>query len=548
MRIQIKFLAAAGLAMTMPVQAQNVLDRADPTITRDSLPTKETPAPPPAISVEGAPDPTAGTRAGPSIVAGAIRVIGNEVVPTSAFAPVFGRFVGQSLDASGLRDLARAVADVARGRGLAFATASIQPQSMAGGLIEVTLDEGRIDAVRALGASNAAAERILDRLRGRRAITRSELERTLLAIGDIPGVRVKESRFVRQDGFGILLVTIVEDRANAFFQVDNRGSSEVGPIRSTLLANLRGVATAGDEIGLLAANTPNDPKEFAFFGARYALPVIATGGRLTFGGSYGRSNPGASLSAFDVVGKSVEAYLSYSHALIRRKAHSLWAGLELRGTGIDQDILGRPLRRDRLTTLAVSINGRGTIAGGTYSSELTVTAGLPVGDATREGDLLSSRDDGDARFVTAGFAADWDKRLSERLSLRLASAGQLASRPLLATAEIGAGGPTFGRAYDYSERTGDSGILGSAELRLDFQRGPRDLIERLQLYGFVDGGYVDNLRNGFGGGSLLSSGAGVRLGWKRIDLGFEMAVPLNADRFDSRDRTPRASVRAAMRF
>lgn len=546
MPFSIRHLAVTGLVLAAPALAQNVLDRADPTITRESLP-RPTDAPPPPITVEREAEPVRGSP-NAVIVASAIRITGNDVVPSAAFAPVIGRFVGQTLDAGGLRDLARAVAEVARARGLAFATASIQPQAMAGGLIEVALDEGQVDAVRILGAGNAAAERLLDRLRGRKAITQAELERTLLSIGDLPGIRVKESRFVRQDGFGILLVTIVQDRADAFFQIDNRGSREVGPIRSTLLANVRGVAVAGDEIGVIAANTPNDPGEFAFFGGRYTLPVAASGGRITFGGSYGRSNPGATLRRFDVVGESVEAYMSYSHTLLRRKLHSLWASGEVRGTAIDQDILGRPLRRDRLTTVTAALNGRGTIGGGSYTAELTLTGGLPVDRATRAGDPLSSREDGDARFATAGFAVDWEKRLNERISLRLASAGQIASRPLLATAEIGAGGPAFGRAYDYSERTGDNGILGSAELRFDFERGPRDLIDRLQFYAFVDGGYVDNLRGGFGGGELLSTGAGVRLGLKRVDLGLELAAPLNADRFDKGDRSPRMSARLAVRF
>ena len=61
----------------------------------------------------------------------------------------------------------------------------------------------------------------------------------------------------------------------------------------------------------------------------------------------------------------------------------------------------------------------------------------------------------DARFVAANYTLDWTRSLGKPFSLVLASAGQVASRPLLATMEFGLGGPMFGRGYDYAERTGE---------------------------------------------------------------------------------------------
>ena len=74
------------------------------------------------------------------------------------------------------------------------------------------------------------------------------------------------------------------------------------------------------------------------------------------------------------------------------------------------------------------------------------------------------------------------------------------------------------------------------------------IIERCQLYTFVDGGYVDNLRKGVGGGSLLSGGAGVRLGRGLLDGMFEVAIPINKDRFDTGSKRPRLSFRLSRSF
>jgi hemolysin activation/secretion protein len=86
------------------------------------------------------------------------------------------------------------------------------------------------------------------------------------------------------------------------------------------------------------------------------------------------------------------------------------------------------------------------------------------------------------------------------------------------------------------------------ELRYDAGRVIKGLIDRAQLYGFVDGGMVDNLGQGIGGGSLASTGGGARLGTGRFDWLVEVAVPLNADRFDTGDRNPRLSLRLARAF
>ena len=264
--------------------------------------------------------------------------------------------------------------------------------------------------------------------------------------------------------------------------------------------------------------------------------------------SYGRANPGASLKPLQVIGKSIDAALSYSTPWVRRSSHSLWASVELRGLRSKQTILARPLRSERLATLTVALNGDAKIGPGTLRGGIAAVAGLPLPGVTREGDLRASRIDGDSRYLVLGYDLDWTTQLTKRVSIVLASQAQVASRPLLATAEIGAGGPAFGRAYDYAERTGDNGILGSAEIRYDLSHVIPRVFSRVQLYGAIDGGYVGNLRAGAGGGTLLSTGAGIRLGRGTLDGMLELAFPMNKDRFDTANRHPRFTFRISQVF
>ena len=543
-------LAVMGLLIASSAAAQTRLNQVDPLIVERSLPKasdqiggSDAPIVAPPVTTRS------DARKGAPRIASSIVVNGSSDVARTIFTDVIVSYLGRDLSDSDLAQLAGAVASATRKAGFPFASAMIEPQGLSDGILRVTLDAGELSAVRVIGAINPYADRILTQaLVTGHSVRRGDLERAILLVGDVPGVTVKESRYIRQDGFGILLVTIAQKRASAYAQLDNRGSKEVGPLRSTLLGNIRDVLQPGDELGLIAAQTPFHPTEFFFVRGRYTAPIDSKGAIVSVSASYGRTNPGASLQPLHVIGESVDAAVSYSMPLFRSRMRSLWGSVEFRGLSSDQTLLGNPLRSDRLATFTAALLGKAKTGPSTVRGEIMIIGGLPLPGVTRESDVHKSRSDGDARFVTLGFDVQWTAPLAKRVSIVLASQGQLASRPLLATSQISVGGAAFGRGYDYAERTGDNGILGSGELHYDVSGFALRVIDRLQFYGSVDGGYVSNLRGGAGGGPLLSTGAGVRLGRGRFDAALELALPLNNDRFDTGNRQPRISFRISRVF
>jgi hemolysin activation/secretion protein len=542
--------AVGALLLAPNAGAQVGLNRADPSIVVKSLPRLPDPKVESDTVVVAEPAAAQNMHKGEvPRIASSVVVVGAPEISRAAFAEAIIPYVGRDLSGNDLAKLATAIADTARKAGFPFASAWVEPQNMADGILRVRLDAGTLSAVRVIGSNNALADRILTKsLVTGHAVRRVDLERAILLVGDIPGVRVKESRYIRQDGFGILLITIVQDRASLYAQVDNRGSKEVWPIRSTVLGSVRGVLQPGDELGLITALTPFQPSEFIFLRARYTTPVRSAGASLSVSGSYGRVHPGASLLPLRVIGESVDGSLNYAMPLKRSQKQSLWANIELRGLRSHQTLLGSELRNDRLVTLTGSITGNTGAGRNVLRGTIAVVTGLPLPGVTHQGDLHTSRSDGDARFVTVNYDMELISRLTSRLSVALTSQAQVASRPLLATAEIGVGGPVFGRGFDYAERTGDDGILGGAEMRVDLGSVIRHVIDRAQVYGAVDGGYVGNLRGGSGGGSLLSTAAGLRIGGGRLDGMLEVALPLNQDRFDTKNRQPRISFRVSRVF
>lgn len=166
--------------------------------------------------------------------------------------------------------------------------------------------------------------------------------------------------------------------------------------------------------------------------------------------------------------------------------------------------------------------------------------------ATRLGDPLASRSDGDGVFSKVQFWGDARFSLNDRIDLFFAMGGQLADRALLGSEELALGGAYRTRGYNFSEVLGDEGIYGLAELRYNVNTDNLPL-DRLTLYGFVDGGKVNDIGQNLGEGSLFSAGPGIRARAGFFDLELETGFPLGGSGERS-DDGPQVNVRAGVNF
>lgn len=540
-------LGLSAMSQGVAAAPQNRLDRADPAIIEQSLPdvpdkTKSAPETATADAEVGE------VALATNVMVGAVRVEGATALAPADFAPAIEPYIGQNLDPAGLRSLAGAVAGVARARGHIFATAWIPEQRLANGVLMVRIDEGRVDAVRIVGVDNLALERGLARLVTGATVRKSELERALLIAGDIHGIRIRDSRYLREGEQGVLVVRASEDRIVTRASIDNHGSDAIGPLRARAGFDLNRLFAPDDRLRIQGVVTPLDPREFKLVAAEYDKRLSSEGTEISLGGYYARSRPSGVLRESDTAGESHELSAGLSHPVARSRAASVWATTELAVRSVEQRQNRIVRRDDKLANLQVGLNGTAMIGESNLWGAVVATRGLAMFDSTRAGDPLASRRDGSARFTKVEAHVVVTRQFGEIISAQVAATAQIASRPLLASEEFGIGGPRFGRGYDYSERLGDEGFAGSAELRFDLGTIARP-VRHAQLYVFADGGVASNIGAGSGGGSLASAGAGARV-WTKGGLwgGIEAAVPLTGKRFDSGDRSPRLFVTLGASF
>ena len=495
--------------------------------------------------VNASPEASVGETGG-GIFVGAVNVDGAQDVPRAAFMPVIEQFVGKQADAGALQTMAKAVANVARTRGYIFASAMVPQQDVSSGTVTVRLDAGAVTAIRITGSKSERLRRTLNLIVGP-AVRKDVVERQLLLAGDIPGIEIVSTRYAREATGAVLIVEVHENRVSGSATLDNYGSSDLGPARLHLRFDLTGLLDGDDVLTAQAIVTPLQPKELGYAALRYAASIGTKGTQLGVAVAAGRTRPGDSFSAGRLTGESRYAAVFASRALVRSNHMSLWANAELAWLKVDQAWDGIAAQRDEIVTLTLSGTGSAKVAGGRLSGGLGVVQGLGLPGTNMANDTISSRYDGSARFTKAVFWLNYDRALSHGFNLRAAANGQIASVPLLAAQEIGVGGPGFGRGFDFSERFGDNGILGLIELQRKFEN-PIDGIDWVQLYGFADGGYVENLRGGFGDGALLSAGPGLRATFGKTEIGVEAAFPINTRRFDGDSKSPRINLTVGQNF
>ena len=480
------------------------------------------------------------------VMIGAVSVAGGDRLDARELSAAYEPYIGQEASSDSLRSLARSVADLARRQGYLFASAQVPAQAVRLGVVRVDLDLGAVDEVRIVGSENPRLRQILQGVVGP-APRREAVERRLLLAGDLPGVKIRNTRYERSSGRGVLIVETELRPISWEVSADSYGPETLGPWRAGAMVEADGLQRGAGALSLQALNSVDQPRELTWIGGRYVRTSADGATQSGVAISSGRARPGGALRRYDLESENLYAAVFASHALQRTRASSVWLNGEVAHVQAEQTVARAPLLEDAVTTATIGLSGSRALGAARLDGGLSVTRGLALSGDTRRGDPRASRSDGGGVFTRANAWTSFWTPVGQQYSLKLAALAQIASRALLASQEITLGGPMFGRAYDYAERFGDDGAMASIELRRHFGK-LAGLLRDAHVYGYADAGRVTNQSGGFGGGSLSSAGVGLRGQVGHAQVSAELAAPLGADRFASGDRSPRLNVGLRLKF
>lgn len=469
-------------------------------------------------------------------------VDGVTAYPLKDLAPLYADYLAREVTTDDLVKIAQAITDKYRADGYFLSRAIVPPQAP-GGHAHIRVYEGYIGDVEVSGDAAPALEALLSGLTERRPLRLTDLERRLTLAADLPGVqpRSRIEPFIDDPARHRLVVSAGLKRWTGSLYLDNRGTESVGPVQANARIARNSLAHAGDQLALSVLTVPDDPGEFVQGEVSYAasLPV---GSRLRGAFSASRSRQGATPLNNNVGTESQAASLRIAHPLARGRRESLWAAVVLDGRHVEQAFSNGAAYSDDLRVVRASLQADRGTGDSSLGGYVQVSRGLEILGATRRTGFDNSRFDADGSFWKVNAGASHYRDVGKRAGLYFAADGQWSPQPLLLSEEFAPGGLPYGRAYNYAEISGDSGIAGLAEFRYGF--APRNSpVSFFQTYAFVDAAKVWNERSAFGprSAALSSAGAGVRLTLRgRITVRVEAARPLTRPPFAAADKDWRA--------
>jgi hemolysin activation/secretion protein len=493
----------------------------------------------------------------PLFVLRGVLPVGVSAIPQDQIAKAYQTYLGKMVSQADLAAIASAVSEIYRSAGFHLSRAIVPPQDIRDGMVRIKVIEGSITDVtlEGEGAEKFGVRPFLDPVLAEHPSRIATLERQLLLINGLPGVRIADSALDEIGGptgrFRLILHLKVW-HVYTSFGIDNLGSSSVGPWQSYATGAFNSYLLPGDTLAVNLSTTANDPRELGFGRLSYDAPVGTDGLRLGTSALYSEVRPGdgrrlfndsTTTEAFEIRGSIVPLQSQRSALTI-----TVAAGLS---NVAENDVFG-PIYSDHIRTISLTSDYRlQDDFGGNNFATLTLRQGLDILGASRSDDDLLSRTGASGNFSVLDAWFTRNQTLSDAWSVKVSAAAQVASGPLFTSQQFYLGGAAFGRGYGSAEISGDNGLAGSFELRFD-QKLDYRYLSGYQLYGFIDAGAVWNDGYNFGDGlSLTSAGGGVRfLLWDdlRADLGVAFPLSYRAPGNESRNARLLFSISNALKF
>ncbi|HEY4370240.1 MAG TPA: POTRA domain-containing protein [Steroidobacteraceae bacterium] len=553
--MKIKLSAASTLATTSRLAALiGILTAWSPSTFAQQLPNRLPPAAEPgrdlrqpqpvqplpegsAIAVPQAPaaHPPPGA-AGISFTLSKVTVEGATALSPRELEPLYAPLIGRTVTVADVFAAAAAIENRYREKGYIITRVLVPEQQIEGGSVRLVVVEGYISEIAfaqnagaSIGAARAQVEALLAPLRDVKPVDIAAIERRLLLANDLPGVQVRGTLqpSTGTRGAATLVIAAQRDPVDVGLQVDNRNSPYTGEDEAILRGSLNSFSSNAATVSLVAKSAfPYRREHFAQ--ASYDQSVGSNG--MTAGVTVfaARSRPGLNIQPLDVDSTVESASASVAYPLIRSRRVKLKLDGTFDYTDLDTDVLDRPYTRDRLRVLRLGATfDRSDGWNGVNAGRVVISQGLDIFGASQPRGELLSRYEGRSDFTKIGVQFSRLQTFTQNWSLLASAVGQVTWDSLLASEQIGLGGPDFGRGYDISEVSGDKGVDGALELRFR-PSGVSPFWNATQFFAAYDLGKVWNVGIEYPQEeSLASAGLGVRVRLPGdLFASFEVAKPL----------------------
>jgi hemolysin activation/secretion protein len=402
-----------------------------------------------------------------------IDISGNSLFETSLLQALAIGMVGKNVRLSQLNELTLLITDFYRDRGYPLTRTIIPAQTIDAGVLTIQVIEARYGKIEIENKSNIQEKFLNDTLQSLQSgmfIEELELDRTLLMIGDIPGIVVtpnlKRGSVNATSDLLVLISPVAQVNGNISF--NNYGNDYTGVNNFNASAAFNNPFNHGDILGVnaLSSGQGMDYQSISY-------DIIIDGHGTHVGSSFSSLNYQFKKTLVVPEGKGIAKTQSIwlKKPLIRSRNKNLYGQFKVDRTLLKDHLETEVVKffTDRQTeSMAFSFSGD--------SKNQFITEGLITWNLDASfGDLnFVDADAKDANNKTSNTSGSYSKlnatlihieNLSKQSSLVLGFKGQWASKNLDTSLKMAAGGPFAVRAYASGIISGDEGFLINAEYK-----------------------------------------------------------------------------------
>ena len=440
-----------------------------------------------------------------------------------------------------------------RAAGYLLARAYLPQQKIENGLVSIVVLEGKLADIKIENVSHLSAARaqsILAEIDLSKPANQSQINRAVLLLGDTPGVGAVDTRLSPGTKVGETVLTTRLNPvpyASGRLELDNYGGLYTGRYRVGASVDVSSPFGFGERFSARLMGSDSD----LLYGRLAAqLPVGSSG--VTVGTAIGRSTYalGDTFATLDAVGRSTTSELFARYPLVRSVPLNVYGQVnaehrslrdEVRSTSTQTDkkssvgsVALQADWRDRAGGLGANSQASATLTGGKLRINSVAAAAIDAAGANTVGS-----------FSKVGYSLSRQQELANKLSLSAQVRGQWANKNLDSSEKFSLGGASGVRAYPSGEASGDSGWMGSLELRYA-------LMQHMAVSVFYDAGSINVNANPYlkteNKRSLAGSGLGLTGAYDAWDWRLAVAWRNAEVSVSEPDKSPRVWLQVGWRF
>ena len=481
-----------------------------------------------------------------------LQIDGGTVYPLKELALAFEPLIGHETNIAQLIEATRSITKRYQTDGYLLSYAFLPEQSFDGGLVHVVLVEGYVRDYQLqgdIGSVSSYVEKLADKLKAERPLTRKTFERYTTLMGAIPGVTLQAQVPPPRTTDGGTHMQITASR-KPFTTSMSLNQASRGGLQALVSATSNSQTSMGEQLTVSALAPPGNDKEH-YYRAAYSQFVNAEGTQLALSGERYRADPGTNVQldgGFQLKPhQAIDRFsIGVSHPVIASPTESLSLGTRI--YGVDQktryQLVGFPNRFDLETNLrALAFEGDWRKAD---TDQLRIlSAGLYQGinglGAKTRSDFDGVKPDLDFfRLRLSGVQSN--KLFGSNFQGVLSAAFYWSDDTLPDSERATFGGQNFARGYPDDQGSGDKGWGLAYEINYSYNRAG-DWVRILQPYVVFDRAKTWFNVLPIRGNDLSSAAVGLRFGDSQYyNIALEAAKPLSDVALDSFDRRPRYTL------